>query len=68
MVEVLLTLDCPTKVLVALGPAQPFQVVSLSKSRDCSLPVFPCAPREMAGDTNIKCAIGPVGNNIDPFT
>ena len=68
MLEVLLTLDCPTNVVVTLGPDQPLQSVFLGKSGCHAFPMFPDAAREVAGDTNVKRAIGPIGNNIDPPT
>ena len=68
MLQVLLTLDRATNVFVTLDPDKTFQAVSLGKSVCRAFPMLPGAAREVAGDTNAKCAIGPIGNNIDAST
>jgi hypothetical protein len=61
MLQILLTLKCSTSILMTLGPDETLQAVSLGKSVCYAFPMFPGASREAAGDTNVKCAIGPVG-------
>jgi hypothetical protein len=59
MLQVLLTLDRPTNIIVTLGPYQPFQSVSLGEPVCDAFPMLPGAAREVTGDTNAKSAIGP---------
>jgi hypothetical protein len=53
---------------VTLGPDQPLQTVFLGKSVCHALAMLSGPAGEVTGDTNVKSAIGPIGNHVDPST
>jgi hypothetical protein len=68
MLQVLLTLDRSSNVLMVLGPDETPQPVFFGEAIHDTLVMFPGAPSEIAGNADVKGPIRPIRYYVDPST
>jgi hypothetical protein len=63
-----LTLNGGSDIVEPLCINQPLQAVVFGKSVDQPFPMFVGSSRQVAGDTDVKDAVAPIGHEINPAT
>lgn len=68
VLQVLLSLNGISDILVPLYPNEPFKAVFPGEAIGNARAVLPSAARDIAGDADIQSPIWTVGDNVDPST